>query len=83
MKSLSLYVVFALAAISFVFAEDIDDPLSDEFIEIINKKATTWKVIFSHYIFGLEEKKCERKKIVLPRLDEISLRQYRRLIFAA
>lgn len=44
MKSFSIYVVFAVAATSLVLAEDIDDPLSDEFIQKINEKATTWKV---------------------------------------
>lgn len=44
MKSLFLLVIFFMAICTLVLAEDNDDPLSDEFINQINEKATTWKV---------------------------------------
>ncbi|XP_031625903.1 cathepsin B [Contarinia nasturtii] len=40
MRAICILLVFTLAT---VLADGIDDPLSDEFIEIINQKATTWK----------------------------------------
>lgn len=44
MRRISMQIVFALATISLIVANDFEDPLSDKFIEEINQKATTWKV---------------------------------------
>lgn len=44
MKSIFLLVIFVMAACNLAMAEDNDDPLSDEFINQINEKATTWRV---------------------------------------
>lgn len=44
MSRIGVLVIVALAAISAVLARS-DDPLSDEFIAEINRKATTWQVM--------------------------------------
>lgn len=37
--------LLATVAVSSASDDEYDDPLSDEFIQKINEKATTWKVI--------------------------------------
>lgn len=37
--------LLATVAVSSASNDEYDDPLSDEFIQKINEKATTWKVI--------------------------------------
>lgn len=43
MRRIGVFLVVTLVTISLVVGSS-DDPLSDEFIEEINRKATTWKV---------------------------------------
>lgn len=37
-------IVFLIATITYTIADN-ENPLSDEFIEIINQKASGWKVV--------------------------------------
>lgn len=39
-----LAFILTLAILQSCIADVIENPLSDDFIEIINEKATTWKV---------------------------------------
>lgn len=72
----SRFVISALAVVAFAQGKAIkDDPLSDEFIQSINKLNTTWtagrnfhKEINFKYITGLMGVHPDHKKYELPRL---------------